>query len=84
MDTREALRWQFTLEGGATAKLLWIIGAAALLLGLGAVFYAYSHDRFLWPCGVASTAVSWFACWLLWLAFPLYEQVGIDRDELHI
>jgi len=84
MDTREALRWQFSLEGGMTARLLWVLGALCLVLGILYAIYTYGNDRYLWPCGVASTLFSGLTCWFFWLAFPLYEQVGIDRDEVGV
>jgi len=81
MDHTEGYRWQFILQTGGTARLLWISGLITLALGLAYAFYTYSHDRQLWPCGVASTLGALITCWLAWLAFPLFEQVGIDRDE---
>ena len=84
MDTRESLRWQFALEAGLTARLLWVLGALCLVLGVAFAFYAYTHDHYWWPCGIASTVFAWLTCWLMWLAFPLYEQVGIDREEVGV
>ena len=82
MDTSESKRWQFTLQGLGTARLLWILGGLCLLLGVLYAVYVYGHDRTLWPAGVFSTVWALITCWLFWLAFPLYEQVGIDRDEV--
>ena len=82
MDTREAKRWQFTLESGGVARLLWALGAISLLLGILYAYYVYTHDSRLWPCGVASTACAMIVCWLFWLAFPLMEQIGIEKEEL--
>ena len=82
MDTRESRRWQFTLEGLGTARLLWILGAAAILLGIYCAIYIYSNDNSWYTAGLASTVWAWLTCWAFWLAFPLYEQVGIDRDEV--
>jgi hypothetical protein len=82
MDTTESERWQFTLESGGTAKLLWATGAVTLLLGGAWAWYAYSNDKFIVPAGIASSVGALLACWLLWLAFPLMEQVGIDREHL--
>lgn len=84
MDIAESKRWQFSLETGGTAKLLWATGAVCLLLGIGYAIFVYSSDRYLWPCGLMSTLFSWLACWLFWLAFPLLEQVGIDREHFGI
>lgn len=84
MDTSEAQRWQFTLDAGATARLLWILGAVCLLLGGLYATFTYTHDSQLWPCGVMSTFFALLNCWLYWLAFPLYEQVGIEREELGV
>jgi hypothetical protein len=84
MDTTEHARWQFALDSGGTARVLWGTGAACLLFGGMTAFYAYRNDHYLWPCGAASTAVALLACWMMWLAFPLYEQVGIDREELGV
>jgi len=72
-------RWQFFLYSVGTARLLWVGGVVTLLLGIAYAFYTYSHDAQVWPCGLSSTFFSWICCWLFWLAFPLYEQVGIDR-----
>jgi hypothetical protein len=82
MDTSESKRWQFSLEGLGTARFLWLIGAVSLVLGILYAAYVYGHDQGLWPAGLASTVVAWLTCWFFWLAFPLYEQVGIDRDEM--
>ena len=82
MDTSESKRWQFTLQGLGTARLLWILGGLCLLLGVLYAVYVYGHDRTLWPAGVFSTVWALITCWLFWLAFPRYEQVGIDRDEV--
>lgn len=84
MDTAEAERWQFTLESGGTARLLWITGAVCLLLGLAYATFIYTHDRYLWPAGVASTATAWLSAWFYWLAFPLMEQVGMDREQFGV
>jgi hypothetical protein len=84
MDTSEHKRWQFTLEGLGTARLLWIIGGLSLILGVWYAYFVYTNDSRLWPAGVASTLVALLTCWLFWLAFPLYEQVGIDRDEIRM
>ncbi len=84
MDVAEAKRWQFTLETGGTAKLLWIGGGASLLLGVLYAVFCFSHDNYVWPCGVMSSVVALLSCWLFWLAFPLMEQVGIDREEFGI
>lgn len=82
MDSTEGERWQYILRTGGTARVLWIVGGVSLLLGIWYAWFVYSNDHRVWPAGIASTIVSWIACWLFWLAFPLYEQVGIDRDEL--
>jgi hypothetical protein len=84
MDTSESLRWQFTLNAGGTARLLWVLGAVTLVLGILYAVFTYSHDQFLWPCGIVSTLVALVGCWLFWLAFPLYEQVGIEREDLGV
>ena|SRR5258708_6867032 len=84
MDTTEHLRWQFALQSGTTGKLLWATGAACLIAGVWLGQYVYRHDQTLWPCGAMSTLGALLACWLFWLAFPLYEQVGIDRDEFGV
>jgi hypothetical protein len=84
MDTSESERWQFTLESGGTAKLLWLTGAVCMMLGLIYGWYLVRNDNTLWPAGFASSIGAWLACWLFWLAFPLYEQVGIDRDQISI
>ena len=84
MDTTESKRWQFTLEGLGTARLLWILGALCLVLGIAYAVYVYDNDHWVWSAGIASTLAAWVTCWLFWLAFPLYEQVGIDRDEVGI
>jgi hypothetical protein len=82
MDSTEGERWQYILRTGGTARVLWIAGGLCLILGFMYAWFVYTNDRFLWPAGIASTLFSWIVCWLFWLAFPLYEQVGIDRDEL--
>jgi hypothetical protein len=84
MDSTEGERWQYILRTGGTARVLWIVGGLCLIFGIMYAWYVYSNDHRVWPAGMASTVVSWAACWLFWLAFPLYEQVGIDRDELGI
>jgi len=82
MDATESRRWQFTLEGLGTARLLWILGALALALGIYCAIFVYSNDNYVWSAGMASTLWALVTCWLFWLAFPMYEQVGIDRDEV--
>ena len=82
MDTSESKRWQFTLQGLGTARLLWILGGLCLLLGIAYAVYVYGNDNYIWPAGIASTLWALLTCWFFWLAFPLYEQVGIDRDEV--
>jgi hypothetical protein len=84
MDTTEQDRWQFTMETGGTARLLWITGGVTLLLGLLWGWYILRNDHFLWPCGLASSIGALLVCWLLWLAFPLMEQVGIDREQMGV
>jgi len=84
MDTSEADRWQFTMDSGGTAKLLWAMGAVTLLAGIGWGIFTYTHDKYVWPPGIASTLGALLVCWLLWLAFPLMEQVGIDRDQMGV
>jgi hypothetical protein len=84
MGTGEAVRGQFTLDSAGTAKLLFITGALCLLFGILYAVFVYRNDMYLIPCGLASTAGAWLVCWLFWLAFPLYEQVGIDREELGV
>ena len=84
MDTTEVERWQYILQSGGTARLLWILGLVTLVLGIAYAVFTYSNDHYVVPCGIASTLQALLACWLFWLAFPLYEQVGIDRDELHV
>ena len=83
MDTTEGQRWEYLLQSGSTARLLWITGFVTLALGIWYAVFVYGHDRFLWPAGIISTLFAIITCWLFWLAFPLYEQVGMDRDELH-
>ena len=56
MDTTESERWQFTLESGGTAKLLWAGGVVTLLAGLGWGWYIVATDNFLWPAGAASSS----------------------------
>jgi hypothetical protein len=82
MDTTESQRWQFTLESGGTARFLWLTGGVCLALGLAYGYYLIRNDGNLWPAGFASSVACWVCCWLYWLAFPLYEQVGIDRDQM--
>jgi hypothetical protein len=82
MDTSERKRWQFTLESLGTARLLWIVGGLCLVLGISYVVWVYGNDNYVWPCGLASTLWALLTCWLFWLAFPLYAQSGIDRDEV--
>jgi hypothetical protein len=84
MDTSEAERWQFTMESGGTARLLWVTGALCLLGGIGWAWYTFSNDNTLMPAGIASTVMALVGCWLLWLAFPLMEQVGIDRENIGV
>lgn len=82
IDTTEQTRTMFTLESGGTARLLWVTGALCLGLGILYGVYIFRNDQYLWPAGVASSVFSLLTAWLYWLAFPLYEQVGIDRAEL--
>lgn len=82
MDTGYSQRWQFTLEGLGTARLLWITGAVSLLLGIPYVVWVFSVDRAPWSAGLASTLGAFLACWLVWLGMPLYDQVGIDRHDI--
>lgn len=84
MDTTEHARWQFALDSGMTARVLWGTGAVCLLLGGLLGWYLVRNDSYLWPCGAMSSLGALLALWLLWLAFPLYEQVGIDREELGV
>jgi hypothetical protein len=84
MDVSEAQRWQFSLETGGTAKLLWIAGSVCLALGLLYAYFCVRNDNYLWPCGVMSSIVAILSTWLFWLAFPLMEQVGIDREDFGI
>ena len=84
MDTTESERWQFALESGGTARLLWTTGAVTLLLGILYAWYVYSNDQFAGTAGIASTLGAVVACGLGWLAFPLMEQVGMDREELGV
>jgi hypothetical protein len=79
MDTSEHERWQFFLYSGGTARLLWIGGVICFVLGLLYAGFTYGHDTQRWTCGLASTFFCLITCWLFWLAFPLYEQVGLDR-----
>jgi hypothetical protein len=84
MDTTEAERWAFTMDSGGTAKLLFVLGALCLAGGIAWAAFAYTHDNFVVPAGIASTVGALLACWLLWLAFPLMEQVGIDRESMGV
>jgi hypothetical protein len=84
MDTSEAKRWQFAMETGTTAKLLWALGGGCAVAGIAYLIFVYTHDSYLWPCGIFSTLVSLVACWLFWLAFPLMEQIGIDREHFGV
>ncbi|MDQ3022958.1 MAG: hypothetical protein M3R04_01040 [bacterium] len=82
MDSTESERWQFTLESGGTAKLLWAGGVVTLLLGIGWGWFVYTNDAGVFAARIASTIGALLSCWLLWLAFPLLEQVGIDRENM--
>lgn len=84
MDVAEAKRWQFSLETGGTAKLLWVGGGLFLLFGLLYAVFCIRNDNTLWPCGVMSSLVAIISTWLFWRAFPLMEQVGIDREDFGI
>lgn len=84
MDTSEAERWAFTMDSGGTAKLLFVLGAISLAGGIAWAVFAYTNDNFVIPAGIASTVGALLACWLLWLAFPLMEQVGIDRELMGV
>src|SRR5436190_1500520 len=76
METTEQLRWQFAMDSGATARLLWSLGGGCLLLGVWLGQYVYRNDLYLLhpPCGIMSTLAALLACWFFWLAFPLYDQ----------
>jgi hypothetical protein len=82
MDTSEAERWAFTMDSGGTAKLLFGLGALCLAGGIAWAVFAFRSDNFVVPAGIASTVGALLTCWLLWLAFPLMEQVGIDRESM--
>lgn len=82
MDTSERKRWLFTLESLGTARLLWILGGLSLVLGTAYAYWVYTNDNYIWPAGIASTLWAWLTSAAFWMAFPLYEQVGIDRDEV--
>jgi hypothetical protein len=82
MDTSERKRWLFTLESLGTARLLWVLGGISLLLGVAYVVWVYGHDNYIWPAGIGSTVWAWLTCGAFWMSFPLYDQVGIDRDEV--
>lgn len=82
MDTTERRRWLFTLESLGTARLLWILGGVSMALGIAYAVWVYGNDNYIWPCGIASTVWALITCAAYWMAFPLYDQVGIDRDEV--
>jgi hypothetical protein len=84
MDTSESERWQFTMDSGGLAKLLWALGAVTLVAGIAWAAFAYGNDRWALSAGLASTVGALLACWLLWLAFPLMEQIGIDRENIGV
>ncbi len=84
MGTAERVRGQFTLDSAGTAKLLFAAGAVCLILGIVYAVWTYQHDSAVLLCMLASTAGSLLVCWFFWLAFPLYEQIGIDREELGV
>lgn len=84
MDTTEHARWQFAMDGGGTARVVWVTGGICLVLGVLMALFVVRNDDYLWPCGAMSSLGALLAMWLLWLAFPLYEQVGIDREELGV
>ena len=82
MDLRETERWQLKLETGLTGKLMWVTGAVCLLAGVGYLIYVYTHESRFWPSGIAATVWALLGCYLTWMAFPLMEQVGFDRNTL--
>lgn len=84
MGTSERVRGQFTLDSAGTARLLFGIGGLCLLLGIFYAIWTYSNDGYGLGCKLASTGGSLLVCWFFWLAFPLYEQIGIDREELGV
>ncbi len=84
MDTGDRERWQFRLDSGGTSRFLAIAGLICLLLGGMWLSFTFSHDFQRWPAGVASSLHALFTCFLYWMAFPLMEQVGMDREEIGI
>lgn len=84
MGTSERVRGQFTLDSVGTARLLFGAGALCLILGICYAVWIYSNDGAVLGCKLASTVGALLVCWLFWLAFPLYEQIGIDRSELGV
>ena len=82
MDTGDRERWQFRLDSGGTGRFLAIAGLVCLVLGIMWVVYAFGHDRYPLSAGLASTVHALFTCLLFWMAFPLMEQVGMDREEI--
>ena len=83
-DPREGAVATFTMDSGGTAKLLFVMGALCLAGGVAWAWFAYSHDMYGLPPRIACTVGALIACWLLWLAFPLMEQVGIDRESMGV
>jgi hypothetical protein len=82
MDTGDRERWQFRLDSSGTGRFLAISGLVCLLLGGMWVISTFNRDMYAWPAGVASTVHALFTCLLYWMAFPLMEQVGMDREEV--
>ncbi|MCB1219170.1 MAG: hypothetical protein H7A35_06010 [Planctomycetales bacterium] len=84
MDTSDHERWQFTLESSGTSRFLAIAGVVCLILGGMWLYFTFSNDFHRWPAGVMSSVAAIFTCLLYWMAFPLMEQVGMDREEIGV
>ncbi|MCB1216716.1 hypothetical protein KDL44_04950 [bacterium] len=84
MDTGDHERWQFTLDSGSTSRFLAIAGVVCLILGGMWLYFCFSNDFFRWPAGVMSSLGALFTTALYWFAFPLLEQVGMDREEIGV
>lgn len=84
MDTGDRERWQFSLESGGTSRFLAISGLVCLILGGMWMYYAISNDFYRWPAGAMSSLGAIVTCLLYWMAFPLLEQVGMDREEIGV